>query len=229
MQKTALTAALLTGSLFLTSSGPTTSKVSLTSNINNVNAAAVQVATITRETTPSMSQKHVVAKKKVYVRVHSGDTLTALAKAHHTTSLRLFYANTKIKDPDLIYVGEKLRIPAKNEKLKTRHIPTNTVIKQPSPATAAAAAAIQTPAVVRVAGNTVWDRIAACESGGNWAINTGNGYYGGLQFTLGSWQAVGGTGYPNQASREEQIARAKILQARQGWGAWPVCSVRAGV
>jgi hypothetical protein len=75
----------------------------------------------------------------------------------------------------------------------------------------------------------VWDRIAACESGGNWAINTGNGYYGGLQFSLSSWRGVGGSGLPSDASKAEQIARAQILQARQGWGAWPVCSIKAGV
>ena len=74
-----------------------------------------------------------------------------------------------------------------------------------------------------------WDAIAACESGGNWAINTGNGFYGGLQFTLTSWKAVGGTGYPHQASKAEQIARAEKLQDIQGWGAWPVCSKKAGL
>ena len=73
-------------------------------------------------------------------------------------------------------------------------------------------------------GNTVWDRIAECESGGNWATNTGNGYYGGLQFSLGTWQAYGGTGYPHQRSREEQIAVAERLRAAEGgYGAWPHC------
>jgi hypothetical protein len=76
---------------------------------------------------------------------------------------------------------------------------------------------------------SVWDRLAQCESGGNWAINTGNGFYGGLQFTLSSWRGVGGSGYPNMASREEQIARAEILQSRQGWGAWPACSAKLGL
>lgn len=80
-----------------------------------------------------------------------------------------------------------------------------------------------------VASGSVWDRIAACESGGNWSINTGNGFYGGLQFTLSTWRAYGGTGMPNNASRETQIAVAKRVQAAQGWGAWPVCSGKAGV
>ncbi|MFD4873801.1 transglycosylase family protein [Streptomyces sp. NPDC058420] len=77
----------------------------------------------------------------------------------------------------------------------------------------------------------VWDRIAQCESGGNWHINTGNGYYGGLQFSAGTWRAYGGSAYAataDQASRSAQIAVASKVQRAQGWGAWPVCSVRAG-
>ncbi|MFE8945799.1 transglycosylase family protein [Streptomyces sp. NPDC007856] len=81
------------------------------------------------------------------------------------------------------------------------------------------------------ADNGVWDRIAQCESGGNWHINTGNGYYGGLQFSAGTWRAYGGTAYAptaDQASRSAQIAVATEVQQAQGWGAWPVCSARAG-
>jgi uncharacterized protein YabE (DUF348 family) len=78
-------------------------------------------------------------------------------------------------------------------------------------------------------GSTVWDRLAQCESGGNWAINTGNGYYGGLQFSASTWASVGGTGLPHQHSREEQIRRGQILQARAGWGQWPHCSAQLGL
>ncbi len=76
---------------------------------------------------------------------------------------------------------------------------------------------------------SVWDRLAQCESGGNWHINTGNGYYGGLQFTLSTWRAYGGSGYPHQNSREQQIAVAKRLQAAAGWGQWPACSSKLGL
>ena len=77
-------------------------------------------------------------------------------------------------------------------------------------------------------GGSAWDRIAACESGGNWAANTGNGYYGGLQFSLGTWQAYGGSGRPDQNSREQQIAVAERVRAAEGgYGAWPVCGARA--
>lgn len=77
----------------------------------------------------------------------------------------------------------------------------------------------------------VWDRIAKCESGGNWHINTGNGYYGGLQFSAGTWRAYGGTAYAStadKASKVAQIAVASKVQNAQGWGAWPTCSARAG-
>lgn len=75
----------------------------------------------------------------------------------------------------------------------------------------------------------VWDRLAECEAGGNWSINTGNSYYGGLQFSLSSWRAVGGPGYPHHQSRATQIKMGKRLQARQGWGAWPACSRLLGL
>ena len=76
-----------------------------------------------------------------------------------------------------------------------------------------------------------WDAVATCESSGNWAINTGNGFYGGVQFDQNTWERHGGLRYAPRAdlaTREEQIAIAEVTQARQGWGAWPVCSVRVG-
>ena len=72
-----------------------------------------------------------------------------------------------------------------------------------------------------------WDAIAQCESGGNWAINTGNGYYGGLQFSPATWKSNGGTGMPNQASRAEQIRVAENVLRTQGIGAWPTCGKKA--
>ncbi|WP_305852257.1 resuscitation-promoting factor [Blastococcus sp. PRF04-17] len=86
------------------------------------------------------------------------------------------------------------------------------------------------PAAPAVADGSVWDRLAQCESGGNWAINTGNGYYGGLQFSPGTWRAYGGAGLPHQASREQQIAIAeKVRAARGGFGDWPGCASKLGL
>ncbi|MDY6049251.1 MAG: transglycosylase family protein [Corynebacterium sp.] len=88
------------------------------------------------------------------------------------------------------------------------------------------------PTAPAVAAGSVWDSIAACESGGNWAINTGNGYYGGLQFAAGTWLAYGGGQYAPTASgatREQQIEVATKVQAAQGWGAWPACTAKLGL
>ncbi|WP_067819824.1 transglycosylase family protein [Nocardia inohanensis] len=77
-----------------------------------------------------------------------------------------------------------------------------------------------------------WDRLAQCEAGGNWAINTGNGFQGGLQFSPSTWTAHGGGEYAataNQATREQQIAVAEKVLASQGWGAWPSCSSSLGL
>ncbi|WP_327093788.1 transglycosylase family protein [Nocardia vinacea] len=78
----------------------------------------------------------------------------------------------------------------------------------------------------------IWDALARCESTGNWGINTGNGYYGGIQFDQGTWERQGGLKYAPRAdlaTREEQIAIAEVTRARQGWGAWPACTSRLGI
>ncbi|MFD7076728.1 ubiquitin-like domain-containing protein [Nocardioides sp. NPDC057577] len=88
----------------------------------------------------------------------------------------------------------------------------------------------EAPAANFAGGSTVWDQLAQCESGGNWAINTGNGYYGGLQFNVQTWQAYGGSGLPSENSRETQIAIAtKVRDANGGYGSWPACSQSLGL
>ena len=80
--------------------------------------------------------------------------------------------------------------------------------------------------------STVWDRVAACESGGNWSINTGNGYYGGLQFSDRTWDGFGGERYAptaNRATKAQQITIAQKVLVTQGPGAWPTCGARAGL
>lgn len=79
------------------------------------------------------------------------------------------------------------------------------------------------PAVAPTSDGLDWDALARCESGGNWHINTGNGYYGGLQFDLQTWRSVGGTGYPHEHSREVQIHHAEILYSQRGAQPWPHC------
>jgi resuscitation-promoting factor RpfA len=94
------------------------------------------------------------------------------------------------------------------------------------------AVSVIAPAAAHAATSSQWDRVAQCESGGNWAADTGNGYYGGLQFSASTWDGYGGQAYAptaNEASAGEQMAVADKVLAAQGWGAWPVCSREAGV
>lgn len=95
-----------------------------------------------------------------------------------------------------------------------------------------AAAAPEVAAAPAVASGGVWDRLAECESGGDWSIDTGNGFYGGVQFHPDTWRAMGGGEFApqaNQATREQQIAVAERVLDEQGWGAWPSCSSQLGL
>jgi hypothetical protein len=99
------------------------------------------------------------------------------------------------------------------------------VVATPRPAAAA-------PRVVTYDGDTVWDDLAQCESGGNWAINTGNGYYGGLQFSYDTWHGYDGgefAEYPHEATRDEQIIVAERLHAARGFQPWPACRIKLGL
>lgn len=202
-------------------------------------ALSIFVLSVTTTTAHAVSEQSKSERKPApapqTVTVNPGDNLSAISEAHQSTVERVYSANTDIQDPDLIYPGQNLRIPTADEQLTARALP----VAAPAPAaqptvtsssytprTTVQPTASSAPAV---ANGSVWDQLAVCESGGNWAINTGNGYYGGLQFSLGTWRAVGGQGLPSEASREEQISRAQSVLARQGWGAWPACSAKLGL
>jgi LysM repeat protein len=197
------------------------------------------------------------AKPRTY-NVVAGDSLSSIAQDFGIKGLsgwrRLFDANRKIDNPDLITVGARLRIPAKGAELKRRSLPappapvvvapvapprvdssasrssssTDTSSSDSSSTdTSSAGSAPAPPSSAPSSG--VWASLAQCESGGNWSIDTGNGYYGGLQFSLSTWQGYGGSGMPHEASASEQIAVAERVQASQGWGAWPACSAELGL
>jgi LysM repeat protein len=179
------------------------------------------------------------AAKKTYV-VRAGDSLAAIAGKQGLQSWRRIYdANAGLKDPDLIYPGERLVIPPKGAKLAHRPLPTPrpVLVRQWAPSQRSSSQPRRSATVSSgsrrrtssVAGGSVWDRLAQCESGGNWSTSTGNGFYGGLQFTLSTWQAAGGSGMPNQASRATQIQVAQEVLQQQGWGAWPTCSSKLGL
>lgn len=180
------------------------------------------------------AEKPLNEKKKepVVAVVNEGDNLSAIATTHGTTFERIFFANESIQDPNVIHPGQQLRIPEADEQLAPREIPV--VVVPASTQTESydysyAPAASSQPSAQPVGDGSVWDQLAQCESGGNWSINTGNGYSGGLQFSPGTWAAHGGTGNAANASREQQIAVAQSVQASQGWGAWPSCSAKLGL
>lgn len=131
--------------------------------------------------------------------------------------------------------GAWAALPARADVADAVAAATTTTLPPPPPTTVPSAPTTTTPpstpppSAPPAPSGSVWDRLAACESGGDWHINTGNGHYGGLQFTLQSWRGVGGTGYPHEHTREEQIARAEQLLAVQGWGAWPGCARQLGL
>lgn len=167
------------------------------------------------------------------VVVQPGDSLSKIADKYNTTYQRLFNANKKISHPDMIYPGDKIRIPTKSEQLKERSLPAIAIIPAPIQQAVTgyptATEPLDAPQTVVAGDGEVWDKLAQCESGGNWQIDTGNGYQGGLQFHPGTWAAHGGSGSAANASREEQIAVAKRVQSSQGWGAWPACAAKLGL
>jgi len=190
----------------------------------------------------------------VQYTVAPGDTLTKIAKAHGLEGgsnwVRLWDANAALGHPDLISVGQVITIPGAADQIASRPLPAppapvrefresrdddsddgddGASRRQRSSDDGESRSSSQSSQPAASSGSGVWDQLAECESGGDWSINTGNGYYGGLQFSQSSWEAAGGSGRPDQASREQQIAVAEQLQAQQGWGAWPTCSARAGL
>jgi LysM repeat protein len=193
-------------------------------------AAAIAVAGSPSAHAQSQNNQNDQKKNNQTVVVNPGDTLDGIATAHQTTYVRVFDANTSIQDPDLIYPGDSLRIPAADEQLPDREIPADYLAANPLPAATPSYTPSYTYSAPKAApvsynSGTSWDAIAACESGGNWAINTGNGYYGGLQFTQATWAGAGGLSYAPRAdlaTPAQQIAVASTL----GLGNWPVCGAR---
>jgi LysM repeat protein len=157
--------------------------------------------------------------------VQPGDTLSRLAP----NNWRQVAAGNGIENPDLIFVGQVIDLSATAPAPAYRPSRSQSSSSSQRQAPARSSSRPQASSSSSSGGGTVWDRLAQCESGGNWSISTGNGYYGGLQFSQGSWSAAGGSGNPADASREEQIRVAQILQSQQGWGAWPACSRALGL
>jgi LysM repeat protein len=168
--------------------------------------------------------------------VRPGDSLSAIA-AHAYGSAAdwpaVWWANRhQLANPNVIAAGQRLRLPASGQvaawmaRAALATIPVTAPAATVSAPQAGPAAPVQAAPVPASSGGTDWSAIAACESGGNWSASTGNGFYGGLQFTEQTWLAYGGGQYAssaNLASAAQQIAVAQRVLAGQGMGAWPVC------
>jgi LysM repeat protein len=172
--------------------------------------------------------------------VQPGDTLSVIA-AHEYGSAAdwpaVWWANRhQVPNPNMIAAGQRLRLPASGQvpAWMARAAKAAAAGGASAPAGSAPQADPPTAAPVSAApqassGGVNWSAIAACESGGNWSADTGNGFYGGLQFTEQTWLAYGGGQYApsaNQATEAQQIAVAQRVLAGQGIGAWPVCGAR---
>jgi uncharacterized protein YabE (DUF348 family) len=123
------------------------------------------------------------------------------------------------------------RLTYRNGRLMATKVLRQEVLENPVDAIVRVGTKPEVSATNYAAGGTVWDQLAQCEAGGNWAANTGNGYYGGLQFSLSTWRSYGGPGYPHTASRETQIMIAERVRAADngGYSSWPACSQALGL
>ncbi len=173
--------------------------------------------------------------------VQQGDTLSTIAAHEYGSGAdwpAVWWSNRhQVANPNMIAAGQRLRLPASGQvpawmaRAEKAAVPAWAPASAPAPAVASTSQADR-PAAAPVStapassGGVNWSAIAACESGGNWSASTGNGFYGGLQFTEQTWLGYGGGQYAssaNQASEAQQIAVAQRVLAGQGIGAWPVC------
>jgi LysM repeat protein len=172
--------------------------------------------------------KTVAAPSPKLYTVQSGDSLSAIATTELLPNWEpLWDANRGLTDPDLIYPGEQLVVPT--SPTTPRPLPSGYVSESdPAPAGGSGGGAVamgtytQPVAANYAAGaGGLFARIRQRESGGNYAENTGNGFYGAYQFTIGTWESVGGHGLPSDASPAEQDMRAQMLYNERGCEPWP--------
>jgi LysM repeat protein len=162
--------------------------------------------------------------------VKAGDTLSGIARQEYGSTAAwpaLWWVNRhKVHNPEMIRVGQRLTLSSWHPRKAWLNRAARAAIPASSPALPVSAPATGAAPAPASSGGVNWSAIAACESGGNWSTNTGNGFYGGLQFTEGTWLANGGGQYASSAdlaTPAQQIAVAERVLASQGIGAWPVC------
>ena len=172
----------------------------------------------------------IVLDRVRIVRKHFSAETVPYTTVTHDDSTMLEGRSTVVRSGRAGLRDVTYRIVFRNGHLVARRVLTQHVVRQPVAQVERVGTKTVAPTTNFASGSTVWDALAKCESGGNWATNTGNGYYGGLQFSLGTWQAYGGSGLPSNNSRETQIAIAtKVRNASGGYGAWPACAASLGL
>ncbi|MFT4041602.1 MAG: transglycosylase family protein [Gordonia sp. (in: high G+C Gram-positive bacteria)] len=191
---------------------------------------------------PLISSDKVIPAATTPVAAHMVIVVTRIRTVQETDLENVFAPDIARKDPTLVRGRKIVLTPGKPGKANVTYSVTTVngkvvrrvkLAEQQITSPVAATVRIGTkPGAPYVPVGSVWDQLAQCESTGNWAINTGNGFYGGIQFDQGTWDRWGGQEYaarPDLATREEQIAIATRTLAAQGWGAWPACSSRLGL
>ncbi|GAS88835.1 resuscitation-promoting factor [Mycolicibacterium brisbanense] len=212
--------------------------------VSTVHLAAANVAGLLEAAGAPLQQNDTVvpaASSPVTEGMHVQVTRMRIEKV--TERMPLQPDNKRIEDPSMNMSRQVVEDPgapgtqdvtfavAKVNGVETGRLPVANVVITPARDGVVRVGAKPGTEVPPVANGSTWDALASCEAGGNWAINTGNGFYGGVQFDQNTWERQGGLRYAARAdlaTREEQIAIATVTQARQGWGAWPVCSGRIG-
>lgn len=178
--------------------------------------AAAEPATTARPEWPASTEAPVTDSTLPAATVFVADPTTSTTAAPTTTTTKA--APTTTATPKIAAIAA----------------PTTTTTRPPAPTTTLPPAPATTAPQKRVSSTpdpddgATWDALARCEANGNWSANTGNGYYGGLQFSLSTWHDQGGDGYPHQASRARQIEVGRKLYDRSGWSAWPGCARKLG-
>jgi uncharacterized protein YabE (DUF348 family) len=166
------------------------------------------------------------------MRIEKVTERVALAPANkRIEDVELNMSRSIVEDPGAPGTQDVTYAVAKVNGVETGRLPVANVVIDPARDGVLRVGAKPGTEVPPVTNGAAWDALSQCEAGGNWAINTGNGFFGGVQFDQNTWERQGGLRYAPRAdlaTREEQIAIATVTQARQGWGAWPVCSGRIG-
>jgi hypothetical protein len=180
-------------------------------------------------------------KAPAHYTVRAGDTLSDIARHEYGRASAwpaLWWVNRhKVHNPSMLTVGQRLRLTSwhrvrpwlAHAALAAIPAPPPAPVAPPAPSGGTSTVPTSAGTAPAPSGSVNWAAIAACESGGNWAASTGNGFYGGLQFTEQTWLANGGGQYASsasQASQAQQVAVAERVLASQGIGAWPVCGAQ---